>query len=50
MINHKHKCIFIHIPGTGGTSIESAFGENIKSGFVKHQTLSDVIKKNPSEY
>ena len=22
MINHKHKCIFIHIPRTAGTSIE----------------------------
>ena len=26
MINHKHKCIFIHFPSTGGTSIESVFG------------------------
>lgn len=26
MINHKHKCIFIHISKCAGTSIENAFG------------------------
>ena len=26
MVNHKYKCIFVHIPRTSGTSIESEFG------------------------
>ena len=25
MISHKHKCIFVHIPRTGGTSVEKFF-------------------------
>jgi hypothetical protein len=31
MISHKHKCIFIHISKCAGTSIESAFGIDIKT-------------------
>lgn len=31
MISHKYKCIFIHIPKCAGTSIEHAFGVDVKN-------------------
>ena len=30
MISHKHKCIFVHIAKTGGTSIEHVLDPNVK--------------------
>ena len=29
MVSHKHKCIFIHIPKAAGTSIETAFMDDL---------------------
>ena len=41
MISHKHKFIFIHIPRTGGTSIESQFNYNGDLDGKKHWRLND---------
>ena len=47
MISHKHKFIFIHIPGTAGTSIEHALEPyqegslSVDAGGVWHPTLED---------
>ena len=45
MISDKHKIIFIHIPRTSGTSIESAFKFNMDKVGGKHLKASE-IKKN----
>ena len=37
MINHEHKCVFIHIPKTAGVSIYSVF----KSRVQNHKTLDE---------
>lgn len=37
MISHQHKCIFIHVPKTGGTSVEKAFLEDLNLS-AKDQT------------
>ncbi|MCX2837494.1 sulfotransferase family 2 domain-containing protein [Salinimicrobium sp. MT39] len=49
MISHKHGCIFIHIPKTGGMSIENAFMKSLNLRFYNGQCppLMLTYNKNP---
>jgi hypothetical protein len=42
MISLKHKAIFAHVPKSGGTSIESAFGEKVLDSEGKHSNIQDL--------
>ena len=44
MINHDHKCIFIHIPKTGGTSIAKALD------ITRNHKLGKELKKEYNSY
>jgi chondroitin 4-sulfotransferase 11 len=46
MINHKHKCIFIHINKCGGTTIDELFSGK----FQGHKKVFDYKKLNPNEF
>ena len=42
MISYKNNCIFVHIPKTGGTSIESLIWKNNKSRSVENLWMGFV--------
>lgn len=56
MINHKHKLIFIHVPRTGGTSIEKAlsgkdwFNIHAPSKHLTHYTAKKIYAEYWDEY
>lgn len=43
MISHEHRCIFIHIPKTAGSSIENKLGlfDEVRAGVQDHRTLRE---------
>lgn len=46
MVSHKHKSIFIHIPKTGGMSIEKAFLDSLGLRFYRGQNHSLMLSYN----
>tara|TARA_B100002019_G_scaffold232553_1_gene206425 strand:- start:2871 stop:3542 length:672 start_codon:yes stop_codon:yes gene_type:complete len=49
MINHEIKCIFIHIPRTGGSSISTAINQRKKKG-ERFDSIRNVKEKNKIHY
>jgi len=48
MIDHKRKVVFVHIPRTGGSSIEKGFG--MMDPPKKHHTASKLVNSKIKDY
>ena len=42
MISHRHRCIFIHIPKTAGTSIEERLADGSLRGRQDHRSIRNL--------
>ena len=47
MISDKLRCIYIHIPKTGGMSVETMLGMDVKKSMLSKEGI--CIKKNKIE-
>ena len=50
MISHEHRCIFIHIPKTGGTSLEHYFSKKNNVTFSLYSSSADAYYKKPLQH
>jgi hypothetical protein len=50
MIDYERKVVFVHVPRTGGTSIEEAFGLREESKQIHHWKASELLHLADDDY